>query len=418
MMGGSSAAAAKAVDGERLWRRLMEMAAIGATAQGGVNRQSLSVEDRGARRQLLDWATELGFGASIDEVGNLFVRRAGSDPEAPPVLTGSHLDSQPTGGKFDGAYGVIAGFEALEAIDRAGLETRRAIEVVAWTNEEGSRFQPGAMGSAVFAGDLRLADLLANTDRDGTTIEQALALTLAATPEPVRRQTGFAVAAYLEAHIEQGPRLEATGNTIGVVSAIQGIRWFTVEVFGEEAHAGTTPLRQRKDALKAALAMIGALETWMADAADIVRFTVGRFEVRPGAPSTVPGHVLFTIDLRHPDAATIDRLGAGIEATCRANARACRFSITQTIDAPPTDFDPAVIDLVRRQADALGLTNMTMPSGAGHDAMHLAPLCPSGMIFVPCEKGISHNEAEAADPADLAAGARLLAACLVELANR
>ena len=417
-MPSTSQSAAQAVDQDRLWRRLMEMAAIGAAANGGVNRQALSAEDARARRLLVDWAADRGFQARIDEVGNLYVGRAGTDPAAAPVLTGSHLDSQPSGGKFDGAYGVIGGFEALEAIERAGIATTRPIEVVAWTNEEGSRFQPGAMGSAVFAGELRLADLLATTDRGGTTFEQALAETLAATPEPARRQTGFAVAAYLEAHIEQGPRLEATGNTIGVVSAIQGIRWFTVEVFGEEAHAGTTPLRQRKDALKAALAMVGALESWLADTADIVRFTVGRFEVRPGAPSTVPGHALFTIDLRHPEAATIDRLGAGIEAVCRANARACRFSISQTIDAPPTDFDPAVIDLVRRQADALGLANMTMPSGAGHDAMHLAPLCPSGMIFVPCEKGISHNEAEAADPADLAAGARLLAACLVELANR
>ena len=417
-MPSASQSAAQAVDQDRLWRRLMEMAAIGATANGGVNRQALSAEDARARRLLVDWAADRGFDTRIDEVGNLYVGRAGADPAAAPVLTGSHLDSQPTGGKFDGAYGVIGGFEALEAIDRAGIETARPIEVVAWTNEEGSRFQPGAMGSAVFAGDLRLAELLANTDRAGVTIEQALANTLAATPEIARRSSGFALAAYIEAHIEQGPRLEATGNTIGVVSGIQGIRWFTVEVFGEEAHAGTTPLKQRKDALKAALAMVGAMERAMADETDVVRFTVGRFEVEPGAPSTVPGHVLFTIDLRHPDTATIERLSDGIDVACRANARGCDFTVIRTIDAPPTAFDPATIELVRRHADELDLAHMTMPSGAGHDAMHMARLCPTGMIFVPCEKGISHNEAENAKPADLAAGARVLAACLVELANR
>ncbi|MCG8693105.1 MAG: M20 family metallo-hydrolase [Minwuiales bacterium] len=406
------------VDRERLWRRLMEMAAIGARADGGVNRQALSAEDARARQLMVAWAADLGLEPSTDEIGNLYLRRAGSDPKADPVLTGSHLDSQPSGGKFDGAYGVIAGVEALEAIASAGIETRRPIEVVAWTNEEGSRFQPGTMGSAVFAGDMDIADLLLVTDRAGITVEAALRETMAATPDVATRRSGFPLAGYLEAHIEQGPRLEAEELAIGVVTAIQGARWYTIEVAGEEAHAGTTPLAKRKDALRAAVAMVAALQEAMADPTDTVRFTVGRFEVGPGSPNTVPGQVLFTIDFRHPDKATIERLTERIEPICRANAHGCAVTVSLNSDTPPVAFPQGAIDTVRRHADGLGLGHMDMPSGAGHDAMHIAKLCPTGMIFVPCERGISHNPAENARPEDLAAGARVLAAALVDLANR
>ncbi len=412
------ARAAAAVDQERLWARLMEMARFGATPAGGVNRQALSDEDIAARRCLIEWAGGFGFAPGVDDIGNLYVRREGTEPGAAPVVTGSHLDSQPKGGKYDGAYGVVGGFEALEAIERADIETRRPLEVVAWTNEEGGRFQPGAMGSAVFAGTLKLDAMLALEDKAGTRLDEALRTTLAATPGLARREFGFAMAAYVEAHIEQGPLLEASGTAIGVVTGIQGLHWFTVEVFGEEAHAGTTPLKGRKDALKAAVAMIAALEQELADESDTVRFTVGRFECGPGAPSTVPSHVLFTIDLRHPDAATIAELTARVEPICQAHSRGCRVAVRPTIACAPTDFDAAIVDTVRRQAGALALGHRDMVSGAGHDAMHLAALCPSGMIFVPCEKGLSHNEAEAAAPADLAAGVRVLAACLVDLANR
>ena len=367
---------------------------------------------------MMDWAGELGFSVSYDELGNLYVRRSGSASDAPPVLTGSHLDSQPKGGKFDGAYGVVGGFEALEAIERAGISTKRAIEVVAWTNEEGVRFQPGAMGSAVFAGDLAFDDMLPLTDRGGVTLEQALSETLTAAPDVEKRKMSFPVGAYVEAHIEQGPRLENEGLTIGVVTGIQGLCWYTVEIFGEEAHAGTTPLRGRKDALKAATTMVAALEELMADETDTVRFTVGRFECSPGGPSTVPGHVLFTIDFRHPDEAKMTALDKAIDDVCQANARGCRVETRRTIWSAPVNFDPGVIDLVRDQANGLGLANMDMMSGAGHDAMHVAKLCPTGMIFVPCEKGVSHNESENATATDLAAGTRTLAATLVELANR
>ncbi len=410
--------AAARVDEARLWSRQMTMAEIGATEKGGVNRAALSPEDIRARLLMVEWARELGFELATDGIANLYVRRPGRRADSAPVVTGSHLDSQPRGGKFDGAYGVVGGFEALEAIHRTGIETERPIEVVAWTNEEGGRFQPGAMGSAVFAGVLDLEDQRGIVDSAGTRLGDALAETLASTPDlplqPFRRP----FSAYVEAHIEQGPRLENDGDTIGVVTGIQGLYWFTVEVTGEEAHAGTTPLKGRKDALKAAASMVRALEELTADETDTVRFTVGRFECGPGAPSTVPSRVLFTIDFRHPDPAVIDRIKPAIAPTCHANARGCAVQVRPTIDNAPVTFDAAVADRVERYATALGYANARLPSGAGHDAGHIAPLCPTGMIFVPCERGLSHNEAENATPADLAAGARTLAACLVDLANR
>lgn len=411
-------AAAAAVDGERLWRRLMSMAEIGATPRGGVNRQAFSPQDAAARRKLADWGLMLGFKVSQDGIGNLFLRRLGSDPDLPPVLTGSHLDSQPTGGKFDGAYGVIAGFEVLEAIERAGIETRRSIELVAWSNEEGSRFQPGAMGSGVFSGRMDLDALMSVRGFDGKFLEDCLDRTLETCSDLPLREGRQPVGFYVEAHIEQGPLLEKTEHVIGVVTGIQGQNHYRVELLGEEAHAGTTPHIWRHDALQAALRVIDGLNAVMADPTDTVRFTVGRMEVEPGSPNTVPGRVAFTIDLRHPDGATLKRLGDAIPETADRFKGVCEVRVTQLSDVDPTHFDRAVVDSVRAQARALNLTNMEMISGAGHDAMYIARIAPSGMIFIPCERGISHNEAENASPDDCEAGARVLAATLVDLATR
>ncbi len=412
-------AAAGRVDRDRLWQRLMEIARFGATGRGGVNRQAFSAEDAAARRQMADWAASLGLHCLTDRIGNLYLRRPGRDPEAAPVMTGSHLDSQPTGGKFDGAYGVIAGLEALQAIAQAGLETARPIELVAWSNEEGSRFQPGCMGSGVFAGEMALADLLPLVDAEGISVEAALAGLFEATPGLPARPAA-APAAYIEAHIEQGPILEREGRTIGVVGGVQGMRWLTVEVTGEAAHAGTTPRAARRDALKAATRMVVALEAAFAEAdpEDILRFTVGRFEVEPNSPNTVPARVFFTIDFRHPEAAAIEDLCGRIEGICRAQAQGCPVTVTTISGLPPCVFDPAVVATVRGAAERLALSHRDIMSGAGHDAMNLARLCPTGMIFVPCEAGVSHNEAENATPDDLAAGTRVLAASLVALANR
>jgi N-carbamoyl-L-amino-acid hydrolase len=396
----------------------MDLAQFGARPDGGVNRQALSPEDIAGRAQFITWCEEQGYACSSDAVGNLFVRRAGTDPYADPVLTGSHLDSQPTGGKFDGAFGVLAGLEALQALDDTGIITRRPVEVVAWTNEEGSRFQPGCMGSSVFIGATGMEDILGCRDRDGVLVADALAQTLAAAPNLPRRSMAFPIAAYVECHIEQGPILEQAGKTIGIVTGIQGYRWFAVEVRGQEAHSGTTPRRAQKDALKAASAMVNALETLMIDESDTLRFTIGRFEVEPGSPNVVPGRVFFTIDMRHPDQAVLAARAAAVEATCRAAAGTCEVTVTQTFATPPIAFDGAVVDLVAETADRLGLPSMRLGSGAGHDAGYMARVCPSAMIFVPCEKGISHHPAEFATSADLAAGTRVLADMLADLANR
>jgi beta-ureidopropionase / N-carbamoyl-L-amino-acid hydrolase len=409
---------ARFVDAARLWQRHLEMGRIGATPKGGVNRQALSPEDARARVLLMSWAKARDFTAHVDAIGNLFIRRDGSDPSARPILTGSHLDTQPTGGRYDGAYGVLAGFEVLEALEDGGVKTRRPIELVAWTNEEGSRFQPGAMGSAVFAGHCDLQKMLAVTDRAGAMLKDALAQTLAAAPATPRASLGFPADGYIEAHIEQGPVLEATGNTIGVVTMIQGARRFTVDVVGEEAHAGTTPRKVRKDALSAAVKIVAALEDLMRDEADTVRFTVGRFEVYPGSPNTVPGRVHFTIDFRHPEAKVIRELGDRVALVAKANAKGCDVTVTDISYVDPCVFAKPVVDLVRATAEALALKHMDMPSGAGHDAMHMNALCPTGMIFVPCLRGVSHNESESATADDLAAGCRVLADALLAMANR
>jgi beta-ureidopropionase / N-carbamoyl-L-amino-acid hydrolase len=345
------------------------------------------------------------------------VRRDGTDPAALPVVSGSHMDSQPTGGRFDGMYGVLAAFEALEALEDAGVKTKRPVMAVAWTNEEGSRFQPGAMGSAAFAHPDRLAYLLAQKDWDGVLLQDALAETLKAAPAPMRA-LGFPVASYVEAHIEQGPRLENENKTIGVVTAIQGSRRYIVTLEGEEAHAGTTPRAARKDAHAAAVRIAAAMYEATADAEDRLRFTIGRVEVSPGSPNTVPGRAMFTIDMRHPDNAVLAAHDARLQAIVAAKAAPCTARIEPVGATLTTEFDPGVIGLVRDTARGLGLSHMDMPSGAGHDAMHIASLCPAGMIFVPCERGISHNEIENATPQDLAAGTRVLVEVLEALANR
>jgi N-carbamoyl-L-amino-acid hydrolase len=251
---------------------------------------------------------------------------------------------------------------------------------------------------------------------DGTRLADALAATLADQPDlPLRPDGG--PAAYLEAHIEQGPRLETAGAPIGVVTGVQGIRWFELELTGQEAHAGTTPRSHRRDALLAALDVVAALRAAFRDEEDVLRFTVGRFECHPGSPNTVPGRVAFTIDLRHPDAAVLAERGDAIEDLARAAAGPCAVAVRESMRSEPVTFDPAVVDRVEAAARRLGLAHLRLPSGAGHDAMNLAPLCPTGMVFVPCEGGLSHNEAERARPADLAAGARVLAAVLGELAG-
>ena len=396
----------------------MQMAKIGAIPNNGVNRGALTEEDIAARKLLLSWAAQRNFAVSVDAIGNLFVRRAGTDPDVEPVMTGSHMDSQPRGGRFDGIYGVLAGLEALEAMEEAGVTPRRPVEVVAWTNEEGSRFSPCTMGSMVYTGARPLAEVLDVIDNDGVRLRDALAATLAATPKAAKREFQSPAAAYIETHIEQGPLLENAGKTIGVVTGIQGLRWFNVEVFGKTDHAGTTPLSMRKDAVRDAIEIINALRELARDSSDMTRFTVGRMLVTPNSPNSVASHVLFSVDLRHPDLRRIEELGRAVEPLARKAATFCDVKVTPTLHDDPCVFDPGIIGAIEAAAQELALPNARLPSGASHDAMYMARMCPTGMIFVPCEKGISHNEAENAKSEDLAAGARVLTAALLELASR
>ena len=409
--------AASCVDEARLWRRHMELALLGATKNGGVNRQALSEAECAARARLAEWAEDLGYGLYVDDVSNLFIRRDGDDPALAPVLTGSHIDSQPTGGKFDGAFGVLAGLEALQALDEAGIATRRPIEVVAWLNEEGSRFAPGMMGSEAFAGIRDLETIEAVTDRAGIRVADVLGPAIDATPTARRRSIGFPVAAFVEAHIEQGPALENAHKTIGVVTGIQGVRRMRVRITGEASHAGTTPRPARRDAMWEAARAVSALHDGLY-VDDEARFTVGMMEIRPNVPSVVAEEVLFSLDIRHPVSKTLARLEGEVAGICGKAMVACRAESWTIAQAPSIQFDEAVTDTIEAAAGELGLSHMRLFSGAGHDARQLSFVCPTGMIFVPCEKGISHNEAENATPSDLAAGTRVLAETLVRLAAR
>ncbi|MFN4087890.1 MAG: Zn-dependent hydrolase [Alphaproteobacteria bacterium] len=406
------------IDAARLWQRHMDMARIGGTPKGGVNRLALTGEDIAAHRIIADWAQARGFRVFLDDMGNMFVRREGTDPTLAPSMSGSHTDTQPTGGRFDGISGVLAAFEALEAIDDAGIATRRPIEAAVWNNEEGARFAPGVMGSAVYCGRADLAAMLAGTDPDGVTMGACVAALKAAIPEAEHRALGTPIAGFIELHIEQGPILEETGNVIGVVTGMQGNRRFIVEVEGEDAHSGTTPVGRRKDAFVAATDMARALRDLFHDPEDVVRFTIGRFEVFPGATVVVPGRAVFSVDFRHPSAETLKRLGDRVEAVCRSHAGPCRVTVREPSNAAPIDFPDTMLSAIERSATARAYPQMRIYSAAGHDARYLHTLCPSGMVFVPCERGLSHNEAENAKPEDLAAGTQVICDVLLEMAER
>ena len=406
------------IDGHRLWQRLMDLARFGATSKGGVCRLALSREDIEARAALVDWARLIGLKPSTDAAANLFLSLEGRESGLPPLLIGSHIDSQPTGGKFDGAYGVLAALEAAQAISEVPGRPRRTIEVVAWMNEEGSRFAPGMMGSAVFTGKRKLAEILPVRDRAGITVEDALKSVLDAEPDIPRRPLGFPVAGFLEAHIEQGRTLQDLGYTAGVVTGIQGKRTFRVDVIGEESHAGTTPRRARRDALTSAVAMVDALQKAIWGEGDTVRFTIGMFEVAPNAPSVVPGNVHFSIDLRHDDSAIIERLGNAIAGICDRTRGKCDVVVRELLYDAPLQFPEVMRSRIAGSAERLGISHMRLQSPAGHDARYLHYVCSTGMIFIPCKDGISHNEAESIAPADASAGARILAETAFELANQ
>jgi N-carbamoyl-L-amino-acid hydrolase len=385
----------------------MEMAQVGATPAGGVCRLALSGADGEGRDLFCRWCLEAGLQVRVDGIGNIFAKRDGYQHDHAPVMVGSHLDTQPTGGRFDGAYGVLAALEAVRTLNDLGLATRKPIEIVSWTNEEGARFTPAMLGSAVFTGKIALEQALSVTDSNGISVRAALNAigylgTGTADREPVD--------AYFEAHIEQGPVLEKNGIPIGVVTGGQGIRWFDVKLTGQGAHAGTTPMEFRRDALFAAADMIQKLEEIAGDFAPRGLVTVGQIAVPNSSRNTIPAHVSFTVDIRHHEDKAIDAMEQAMRLELERVA--CRRRVETEIsvywNSPVTPFDRDCVAAVAQAAAALGYPHQEIVSGAGHDAINMAHYFPTAMVFIPCVSGLSHNEAEAALPEHVAQGADVL----------
>lgn len=403
------------VNGARLWASLERMAEIGATPRGGVCRLALTELDRASRDLFVEWARDAGCTVRVDKMGNIFARRHGRNPDAAPVLSGSHADSQPTGGRYDGIYGVLGALEAVRALNDLNIETERPIDVVVWTNEEGSRFAPAMIASGVFAGVYPLEFGLSRTDTSGTTIGEALKQIGYDGAEPVG---GYPIHAAYELHIEQGAILERNGKTIGVVTAGQGQRWYEITLDGVDAHAGTTPMDLRRDALAGAARIISLVESLGRDAAPHGRATVGMIEARPNSRNTVPGQCFFTVEFRHPETAVLEQLDHTLRESVAkiADERGLGHRIDPIFKYAPVPFDRQCIETVRRVAQSLALPAMDIISGAGHDACHLAPIVPTGMIFIPCIDGLSHNEGEAITIEWAEAGANVLLGALAESA--
>ncbi|MFB2553058.1 Zn-dependent hydrolase [Ensifer soli] len=396
------------IDGERLWRRLMELAGIGATPGGGVDRQALSDGEAEAWRLVIGWGEAAGLEASTDAAANLFLTLPGRDRALPCLLAGSHLDSQPTGGRFDGAFGVMAALEVVTALAGRSIVPERDVTVVAWMNEEGSRFAPGMMGSEAFAGLRPIEAIRAVRDADGETAGAAIDRLLARFPRLARRPLGFPVHAYVEPHIEQHTLLEASGAVIGAVTGIQGKKTFDIDVHGAKGHAGTKDMALRRDAVVAFARIMTALQERIGHHDPLVKFTVGKVDVTPNAPSVIAERVRFRIDLRHPDNAVLEACGHLVAEICEAKAPPCRAEVRTLVAAPSNGFDPHLQRLVLDHARARGYPAMPLLSYAGHDARHLAAIAPSAMIFIPCRDGISHDESEWAEPEHVAAGAQVL----------
>lgn len=394
------------VNAGRLWSTLEDMAQIGRTAAGGVTRLTLSEEDRQARDQLRAWAEQDGFSCEIDRLGNMFIRRPGRYPHLSPVLTGSHVDSQPLGGRYDGIYGVLAGLEVLRTLNDEQIETARDIILVNWTNEEGARFAPAMLASGVWTGQFSEAFALSRKDAEGICLGDALT---AIGYQGVIPATAFPVHACYEVHIEQGPILEAEGIDIGLVHAAMGQRWYTLTIEGFAAHAGTTPMNNRQDALTGFAQVALAIEQVGIEHAPDGRATIGRVQVLPNSGNVVPGKVVCSVEFRHPQTATLDSMERALyQALENISARQLTLNVEPIFDYAPIAFNQDCIARSQQAAEMLGYAWRPMVSGAGHDTCYLNAIAPASMIFIPCEKGISHNEAENILPVWSEKGANVL----------
>ena len=410
------------IDTERLLSRLDELGRIGAidgpNGERGCARLALTDDDRAGRDLVVTWMRDLGLTVEIDEIGNVFATRPGTEPELAPVMTGSHIDTVRTGGRFDGNLGVLAGIEAIETLATAGVETRRGLTVAFFTDEEGARFPPDMLGSLVYVGGMALeAALDVPAVDDGARLGDELTRIGYAGPLPA--PAARFPHAYVELHIEQGPILEDEGITIGVVEGVQGISWTELTITGRSAHAGTTPMRLRRDPLLAGARIAAGVRRIADELGGDQVATVGRFEPHPNLVNVVAQSVVLTVDLRNTSevalreaearfATLIDEVCAGEGATIERRTLA-RFE--------PVDFDADMIDRVESTARRLGHSTRRMPSGAGHDAQMLARVCPTSMIFTPSIDGLSHNIAEDTHPADISAGADTLLHVLLDCAN-
>ncbi|MDP3278381.1 MAG: Zn-dependent hydrolase [Deltaproteobacteria bacterium] len=405
------------INGTRLWDSLMALASIGATPKGGVCRLALTDLDKQGRDLVVSWAREAGLSITTDKIGNVFMRRAGRNNALPPIATGSHIDTQPTGGKFDGNYGVLAGIEVIRTLNDHNIETEAPVEVCFWTNEEGSRFVPVMMGSGVFAKAFSLETAYAAKDTTGATVRDELArIGYIGDQEPGDHPLG----AYFEAHIEQGPVLEDADITIGVVTGVLGLRWYDCVVTGMEAHAGPTPMALRKDALQIATKIMQETVAIALRYPPYGRGTVGMVHVHPNSRNVIPGQVKFSIDLRNVDSTRLDAMDGEIKAFVKqcADESGLGISLEQVSYFPPCPFEEGCVTAVREGAKNLGFSLMDVVSGAGHDAVYMARLAPAGMIFVPCKDGISHNEIEDAKPEHLEAGCNVLLHAMLDRAKR
>ncbi|MEM8662114.1 MAG: Zn-dependent hydrolase [Pseudomonadota bacterium] len=404
------------IDSNRLWDSLMSMAEIGATAKGGCNRQALTDEDRQGRELFVQWSRSENCSVEIDEVGNIFVRRSGADNSLPPVVAGSHLDTQPTGGKFDGVYGVLAGLEIIRTLNDKNIQTNAPLEVVAWTNEEGARFSPALLGSGVWSGVFDRDTVYAIEDKQGRRFVDELERigfrgTRPATYKPIK--------AAFEVHIEQGPILEAENKQIGVLTGIQGCRWYDLVIEGEPCHAGPTPMTSRKDPFLATLPIMQACYAMATQHSPWGRATFGDIRAEPGSRNTVPERIVVAVDLRHPDLEIFEQMDKDFRelVASECSKYGLDYRIEEIWHMPVTSFDPDCVNAVRKATAQLGYTNKEMVSGAGHDSLYVATVAPTSMIFIPCENGISHNEAENATQEDIAAGCNVLLHAMLDMAG-
>jgi N-carbamoyl-L-amino-acid hydrolase len=404
------------IDSARLWNDIHETAKFGGTPKGGVRRLTLGAEDK----QVRDWfraaCEAAGCEVRVDALGTMFALRPGRDMSKAPIGIGSHLDTQPTGGKYDGILGTLAALEVVRAMNDAGIETEVPICVCNWTNEEGSRYAPAMMASAAYAGEYTTENILGRKDIDGITVAEALDSIGYRGAEPVGKQK---FSAFVELHIEQGPLLEAENKTIGVVDRGQGIMWYDGVITGFASHAGTTPMPLRRDALAAFAEFVLVVEKLAKEHGPNAAGTVGEIIIDNPSRNVIPGDLKFTIDIRSPEAATLDKLHSGLQSAIEeiSKRRKVTIDLNQVWRKEPTIFDSKLVAAVENASKELGYSNRRITSGAGHDACNLATVMPAAMIFVPCKDGISHNEIEDATQADCAAGANVLLHTVLSLAG-